>query len=261
MSSSSHFCSPKSWGALSALLVAVGLGFSAGDVRAALGFEDPPVQVAPEPVPLHLRARPGDARALLQLFAKSPGFEATFEEEKHLKLLARPLKSRGRIYFHSPGHMLRRVTHPEPGSVLLTPTSMRTQGASGERVVDFASAPELREFATSLVRVFAGDMDKLVEVWRVAYTPLEDNPRGWRLELVPRTDREDQRALPQLVKQLVLRGEGEAVLAIELDEPNGDRTVTRIDAADPERRFSSEEQHELFGIPLPAPATRPRGGN
>ena len=228
--------------------------------RATAG-DDPPAVQGDEPLPLHLRPRPVDAAALLRLFAGSPGFEAAFEEEKHLKLLVRPLKSRGRIYFHPPGHLLRRVTHPEPASVLITPDEMETSGAGGKRHVDFDAAPELREFATSLVRVFAGDLEKLGEVWSVQYTPAEADERGWSLELAPRTDRDDQRALPELVKRLLLRGEGEAVLHIQLEEPNGDRTVTRVEEANPERRYSAEEQLELFGIPLPAPATQPAGGN
>ena len=40
---------------------------------------------------------------------------------------------------------------------------------------------------------------------------------------------------------------------IVLTEPNGDRTVTAIEKADPRRVFTKQEQRELFGVQPAAP--------
>ena len=49
------------------------------------------------------------------------------------------------------------------------------------------------------------------------------------------------------------------MLRIEVREPNGDRTVTRISKADPARVFSEREKADLFGIVPAIPAANPRG--
>ena len=69
---------------------------------------------APDPasVPAQERARPADAKTLLAVFARMPGLEATYTEEKKLALLALPLKSRGRIFFLPPGYLFRAVEAP-----------------------------------------------------------------------------------------------------------------------------------------------------
>src|SRR5262249_34114382 len=64
-------------------------------------------------------AAPPTLAALLEGFRTMPGFEARFEEEKTLALLAAPLKSRGRLYFAPPATLLRRVEAPDPHDILI----------------------------------------------------------------------------------------------------------------------------------------------
>ncbi|HZN38203.1 MAG TPA: outer membrane lipoprotein carrier protein LolA [Planctomycetota bacterium] len=194
------------------------------------------------------RARPADAAALFRTFAATTGLEARFEEDKHLALLALPLQSKGRLYFFrpdrtQPGYLARIVESPEPSSVLITPTELRLQNRDGTEVVDLKRSDKVRNFITSLVRVFAGDEATLTKSYTIQFAHAENNATGWKLTLMPR-----DKPLNQMLKSLTLTGEGEAVVQIEVQEPNGDRTVTRIVAADPARKFDAAEQKRLFGI-------------
>jgi len=194
------------------------------------------------------RARPADASALFRTFAATTGLEATFEEDKHLALLALPLQSKGRLYFFrpdrtQPGYLSRIVESPEPSSVLITPTELRLQNRDGTEVVDLKRSDKVRNFISSLVRVFAGDEQALAKSYSIQFAHAEKDAAGWTLTLVPLA-----KPLDQMLKSLTLTGEGEAVVRIEVQEPNGDRTVTRIVAADPARKFDAAEQKRLFGI-------------
>lgn len=176
------------------------------------------------------------------------GLEARFEEDKHLALLAMPLQSKGRLYFHrpdakGPGYLARHVESPEPATVLITPTELRMQNRDGVEVIDLKRSDKVRNFITSLVHVFAGDEVALTKVYTVVFTPTDKDPAGWTLTLTPR-----DKPLNQMLKSLCLVGEGEAVVRIELHEPNGDRTITRIVAADPARAFDADAKKRLFGI-------------
>lgn len=190
--------------------------------------------------------RPVDAAALLAAFAKMEGLEASFEEEKHLALLAAPLKSKGTIWFLPPGYLAREVTAPEPSLLRITPDELRIEGKEGVERIDLRRSDDVRHFVTSLVRVFAGDRVALERSYDVAYAPDPDAPddaAAWELVLTPK-----EKPLTEMLKELRLRGTGLAVRRIEVHEPTGDRTVTRVLEADPARRFSVDEKERLFGI-------------
>lgn len=227
-------------------------------IGAALGstsLQSPSAPEASSRVAPRERARPRDERALFELFAASPGFEARYEEEKHLGLLAVPLKSRGRLFFLPPGHLTRIVEEPEPSRVRITPSELHTTSRGNEKRIDLSQSEELRAFVTSLVQVFAGRRDGLALLWTIEYASIADDPRGWTLTLVPRAAEpgsKSKASLARMVSRLELTGEGEFVTRIEVREPSGDRTVTRILEADPERKFSDAERAEFFELPAVA---------
>jgi len=198
---------------------------------------------APAVVPPAQRERPADAKALFALFARLSGLEVRFQEAKHLALLALPLESKGKLYFLPPGYLTRVVEAPEPATLTITPDELRVHNRDGTEVVDLKRSDKVRTFVTALVQVFAGDEAGLRKSFDVAYEPDPARARAWKLRLTPRG-----KPLDQLMRSLELHGEGEAVVRIEMLEQNGDRTVTKIESADPERRFDAAERARLFGI-------------
>jgi outer membrane lipoprotein-sorting protein len=188
---------------------------------------------------------PADAAALLAGFGRTTGLEARFEEEKHLALLAAPLRSRGRLYFAPPATLLRRVETPHPQEVLVRGDRVRIVDDHGEQSFDLATRPGVRPLVQSMLWIFTGDRDALERTYRVDYEVLEASAEGggrWQLELVPRGE-----PLSQIVESLCVRGAGRMPRSLELRETSGDRTVTRILEADPHRRFDAAERRRLFG--------------
>jgi hypothetical protein len=192
---------------------------------------------------LAARARPTDLAALFALLGRATGLEAEFREEKHLALLAVPLQSRGRLYFLPPGYLTRVVEAPEPATLSITPKELRLQNRDGTEVVDLQRSDKVRTFVAALVQVFAADRAGLDKAFTLAYRVPEGDERAWTLVLVPRG-----KPLDQLLARLELHGRGEAVQRIEMHEPGGDRTVTTIVSANPQRRFEPAEQQRWFGI-------------
>jgi hypothetical protein len=199
--------------------------------------------VAPAVLQEERDRRPADLDELFADLAAVPGLEVRFEEEKHLALLAVPLKSEGRLYFLRPGHLARIVARPIASRVLITPDRLVTRDQDGEKVIDLGQNQALRAFVTSLLQVFAGDRKTLARSYHVTYAVDPDAPLAWSLVLAPK-----QEPLTRMLRSLALFGEGRAIRRIEVVEHNGDRSVTRILAADPRRQFTDQEKRELFGI-------------
>ncbi len=190
--------------------------------------------------------RPESAKALFERFAKMEGLEVSFSEKKHIALLALPLESQGKIYFMRPGYLTRVIEAPSQSKLTITPIELRMTNADGEKVIDLRQNAELCTFVTSLLRVFSGEREKLELSYKVLYELDPKDELGWSLTLEPRA-----KPLNEMLRSLQLFGSGSAVARIEMHEPNGDKTVTKVLTHDPKRRFSAKEQLTLFGIPDP----------
>lgn len=228
-----------------------------------------PTSPPPASPPPAQRPRPADQAALFRLLASTEGLEASYREEKHLALLAAPLESSGTLYFlrvappatppatppaappaaadGAPvlpgGYLTRVVAKPEPATLRITPHELRLEGKDGSEVIDLQRSDMLRTFVAALVQVFSGDEPALRKAFTIRYEPQPDHERRWQLALVPRG-----KPLDRLLQRLVLHGEGEAITRIEWLEAGGDRTVTQILTADPQRRFTAAERRRWFGL-------------
>jgi hypothetical protein len=143
------------------------------------------------------------------------------------------------------------VEKPDASTLRITPDELRIARRDEVEVIDLRRDERLRTFVTSLVGVFSGDREGLERSFRVEYAPSAEDDVHWTLTLAPKRE-----PLDRMMKSLRLFGERAGVLRIEVEEPNGDRTVTTILRADPERRFTDEERERLFGLP---PAAKPGG--
>ncbi len=183
----------------------------------------------------------GDLAALLGAFKAVDGLEARFTEEKRMALLAAPLRSAGALYYARPGHLRRQIETPRPAVVVIGPETLWLKDERGTETIDLAARRDVAAFAESLVLIFAGDRAKLEATYTIAFTPGAD---GWTLALTPKVE-----PLSKLVSAIRITGRGPAVEAIRVVETSGDTTTTRIESADPTRRFTPAERAALFGPP------------
>ena len=190
-------------------------------------------------------AGPASAAELLSAYARMPGLEARFVEEKQLSLLEKPITSSGRLYFARPGYLLRQVETPASAKVLITPERVTLRDGSGEQVLDLRTRPDVRPFVESLVWLLAGDQARLSKVYSLAFDKAGDTG-AWQLVLTPK-----QGPLAKLVAQICIQGKGLSVSEIKVREKGGDQTVTRIVEANAQRTFSKAERQKLFGVKGP----------
>ena len=217
-----------------------------------------PIDVDPEA----LRAEPAPTTfsELLSGFSQSSGFEARFEEEKKLALLAAPLRSEGRLYFEAPSNLLRRVERPRAQDILVTQDQVKISNGEGEeQIIDLSSRGPARPLIESMIWIFTGDITSIEGTYHVDYRILSEevgvdraNEQRWRVILTPKGG-----PLAQLVRELRVSGAGRATDSLEFVETSGDRTLTRIVDVDPQRRFDAAERLDLFGISRSAPPIVP----
>ena len=206
---------------------------------------------------------PPTLAALLAGFRTMPGFEARFEEEKTLALLAAPLRSRGRLYFAPPATLLRRVDAPNPHDILIrehvvriaTPRSGASDSLSDSlsdpardvETIDLARRADVRPLVESMLWIFSGDFAQLEAIYRIDYQVLAPSASGrWLLRLSPRSE-----PLSSLIRELAISGRGHVADGLEVTETSGDHTTTRILDANSQRRFAAGEIEKLFGIEAP----------
>ena len=212
------------------------------------------LQAAAEPAFIGSSAT--SAAELLAGFREMPGLEARFEEEKTLALLAAPLRSTGRLYFSPPSTLLRRIETPHPQEILIRANQVRIRDGKHVQSIDLAARQDIRPLVDSLIWIFRGDLVSIEKFYRVEFRVLKaeieanieagvnpDTAGRWQMRLVP-----TRAPLSNLLRELLVRGEGRAVDTLELIETSGDRTITRILDANPRRQFDRAERLELFGI-------------
>ncbi|HHH28316.1 MAG TPA: outer membrane lipoprotein carrier protein LolA [Polyangiaceae bacterium] len=180
-------------------------------------------------------------RSLLHAFSELPGLEARFREEKHIALLAVPVRSEGRIWFVNPGRLMRRVTRPDASAALIDGGQLRMRNGDQTQELSIDSNPVLRGFVESFRAVLAGDQATLERFYDAQLTPGEGD--AWTLRLTPRDE-----ALGAFVREIRMSGHGVSMQEMLMVEVNGDRTRTEFFEVNPQRRFSAREARRIFRI-------------
>lgn len=180
---------------------------------------------------------------------KLPGIEASFQEEKHLQLLALPLGSEGTIYFHKKGYLLRKVVKPTPSFVRITPNALVVEEQGKSQRIELKSHKDVAHVVQSFLWILAGDLSSLRQHFSLVFEAESDAsealPSQWTLTLTPNNAR-----VAQLIASIVVQGSALKVKQIRVQEKNGDYTLTHITDVDLSREFSDAEARKLFGRSL-----------
>lgn len=184
---------------------------------------------------------PAGLRALLSDFRRCPGLEAHFSEEKNIILLAAPLRSSGKVYFHPPQSLARVVEKPRPSHLVVSRTKIVVKEDNVRKEVDFSDKPALRGLISSLLHVLSGDEERLTADFETHF--LEEGAASWRLRLVPKAA-----ALRRLIESLAFSGKALKLSELRVKEANGDETVTRFSDVNEKRKFTKSEIKQYFEI-------------
>lgn len=156
-----------------------------------------------------------------------------FEQEKRVKGFKRPLASKG-DFVVAKGRGVKWHTQTPFDSVLLVRRDdiSSKQGDTEVFHLDAAKEPTVRVVNTVLFSLLAGDLAVLERHFEVKG---EAGPKGWTLELLPKTD-----GLKKVLKRIAMTGD-RFVRRLELSEASQDVTVIRIEAPEASSPDAGEE--------------------
>lgn len=191
------------------------------------------------------KAERSELAEIMGAFRAMPGLEAEFLEEKHLGLLAVPLRSEGTLYYAPGGYLARHIQRPQSVRLVVTPRELRIEEPGNTQRIDLRARTEVAHFVQSFLWILSGDESALNTHFEVRYQP-KDAGDAWVLSLQPKDTR-----MAHIVARILVRGKGAAVLEVEVQEANGDRAITRMGKTQPERRFGDDEFRDVFGEAKP----------
>ncbi len=186
-------------------------------------------------------AAPKSVDSLLAGFAKLPGFEAEFIEDKQLSLFKAKKVSQGKMYFSKQGYLAQLVEKPFVSHTVIERHQMVALSRGTVQKIEFKKQPEVGYLVGSLFSLLSGDKKKLSEAYSLAYTRQKGG--SWQLVLTPKGKR-----LGMLIKQLVFSGQGKQVTGFKRLEANGDVAETRFVNAKRRAGYSSAETKQLFRL-------------
>ncbi len=197
--------------------------------------------------------RPGEARAeapvsdralladLLSRFAKVQSLKARFSEEKHMALLAAPLRSRGRLYYAKPKLLARHTESPHKSSLVLRGDKLTFGDEKRQETMELAAQPAVRILVDTFVSVLAGDGASLE---KLAKLELESGPDGaFQIRVAPKDP-----AVLKIVRSMSFAGKGAELTRMELLDANGDRTVTTFSELELGEKLSEAELARHFRV-------------
>jgi hypothetical protein len=187
---------------------------------------------------------PPGLAALLGRMAASAGVEADWRESKELALLAAPLESRGVIYFVPPDRFARFTHAPGYSALVVHGDSMRMREGRDGEAIDLSGNPVARIFVENMVVLFSGDRERLERLYEAEFLGDDD---AWELRLIPRRE-----PMSRVIEAVTLRGDTGSMREMQVDEKDGDRTITRFGRVVNDRTFAPGEIERIFvtGEPL-----------
>lgn len=170
-------------------------------------------------------ANPG-LDGLMSLLAKRKHGEVTFIEKDYLGVLDRPLTSSGVLVYDAPDRLEKKTLHPREETIVLDHGVMTVQRGRRTYHLDLSSYPQMAPYVDAVRATMAGDRAALERVFEVNF---EGTLQHWDLTLVPLDEQ-----IARGVRSIRIEGAEADLRSVEIEKPNGDRSVMTIGAPAPE---------------------------
>jgi hypothetical protein len=167
---------------------------------------------------------------LMKSMADIKGSEVDFTEERHNQLLQKPMKLSGKLIYKAPNTLIKQTIKPlEETFIISGPTlavERMREGKMQRHEVILDDFPALAPIVLGLRSVLSGDLKTLEQHYLPELTGIYED---WTLVLKPRRRAfEEDDWLKDVVKSVTIKGSGTHVSRVEILEPGGDRSITRI---------------------------------
>jgi outer membrane lipoprotein-sorting protein len=175
-------------------------------------------------------------------YLKLDRLRCKFTEEKHIALLARPLRSTGTIYFERDKGIARITATPKPQHVVLTATSLRIRTAKRTEEIPLDKSKDLKAFAMVFPTLLRGQRAELERTFEIGLYGSQAD--WWALTFTPRPD-----SLRKLVRRVVVFGRKTSPVSLQVTEASGDTTDTRLTDILTDGAVPDTEIATAFGAP------------
>jgi outer membrane lipoprotein-sorting protein len=163
-----------------------------------------------------------DLDRIMSALAQRKHGHATFVEQKNIAILDKPVESSGELLYDAPDRLEKRTLKPKPETLVLTGGVVTAQRGHHQYVLDLKQYPQVVPFIESIRATLAGDRTALERVFKLDFTGSFDH---WTLVLVPLDAK-----LVSTVRQIQIEGEKDRIHTVEIQEPDGDRSLLKIGA-------------------------------
>jgi hypothetical protein len=157
---------------------------------------------------------------LMALLAQRRHGVADFEETQYLAVLKKPARSSGVLSYDAPDHLEQRTLKPRPQSAILDRGVLTLETGGRQRTVRLQDYPQLAPLIESMRATLAGDRAALERRFSIDLTGDLDH---WQLALRPLDP-----TLAAIVQRIELAGARDAVLQVEVQQSDGDRSLMKI---------------------------------
>lgn len=165
-------------------------------------------------------------------------FQSHFSQEKHIKVLRRPLKSAGTILFSFEHGLCWKTAEPFQSTLSITRQGIFQKKAGGSFQ---AVAAQQHAVASDITSVFLAVFSGEREVLEQNFMPhLSGTTSQWVIGLKPRS-----KMIQVFLDAIVLKGNS-SITDLEIWEENGDFSLIKFYNQETDVRVFGEEQKECF---------------
>ncbi|CAN5901623.1 hypothetical protein BH11MYX3_BH11MYX3_01650 [soil metagenome] len=164
----------------------------------------------------------------------------SFTEQKHVALLAKPLRSTGTILFERDRGIVRTTLTPKPQQVVLTKTTLRIKKDKRVEEVPLDKSKDLKAFATIFPTLLRGERAELEKAFTIGLYGSDAD--WWALTFAPKTE-----SLKKLVKSVTVFGKKSELVSLQVIEASGDSTDTQLASIRKNKDVTDAEITTAFG--------------
>lgn len=164
-----------------------------------------------------------DIDALMSVLFRIESGEKRYTEIKTMALLKEPMRLSGTLIYRAPSFLEKRVLSPFEERYTVDGDSLTIENpARGvKQTVSLASQPAIWAFVESIRAPLAGDLATLNRFYKVSFG---GSKRNWLLALIP-----TEPDMAKLVRFIRIRGSGDRIDRVEIEETGGDTSVMTIE--------------------------------
>jgi len=164
-----------------------------------------------------------DIDALMKALSRIESGEKRYTEIKTMALLKEPMRLSGTLTYRAPSFLEKRVLSPFEERYTVDGDSLTIESpAKGvKQTLSLASQPAIWAFVESIRAPLAGDLATLNRFYKISFGGSE---RNWLLALVP-----TEPNMARLVRFIRIRGSGDRIDRIEIEETGGDVSLMTIE--------------------------------